>query len=91
MNEALEKFIDEANKESIKKYKEKFRKNANRIIDEAEEGLLVISETSIETLGLPNKVIGLLLTALDEIAQTEFNKEWIINNVKLLLEMLENE
>lgn len=87
----IEKYLLKINKEAFKDKRDEFKTNANKIIDKSEEVCIVLSEKSIESLGMPPLVIGLLLTALEEISETEFNKDWIIENVELLLERLKNE
>lgn len=87
----LDKFLDDMNKKGVKEHKAQFKDSANKIIDEAKNVAIVISETQIEALGLPHHVVAGLLTAIDEVAHNEMNKEFIKEKLKLLLESLENE
>lgn len=89
--EKFEKYLLKVNKEAFKDKKEEFKVNVNKIVDKSEEVCIVLSEKCIETLGIPPLVIGLLLTAIQEISETEINKSWIIENVEKLLENLKNE
>lgn len=87
--EKLEEYLGKMNKIGIQEYREKFREQANKAIDNAEEVLIIVSEKSVETLGTPPHVITGLLSAVETIADADDNNTWIIKNIKLLLERLE--
>lgn len=88
----MEDYIEKANRVGIKEQKEKFKKEVEKIIDNADESVVIITDKQVSTLGFVPYVMASIFTAVEEIANYDSaNKRGVIESIKTLLERLENE
>jgi hypothetical protein len=90
LNDKIGKIINDLNKDGIKEKKESFRESADKIIDNAEEGIVIMSEKCCQTLGVPPVVCAVILSSLETIIENVDCRKMYIENIKLMLERLED-
>jgi hypothetical protein len=88
----MEDYLEKANKVGIKEQKEKFKKEVDKVIDSANEAIVIITDKQINTLGFVPYVMASIFSAIEEIANYDSAyKSVVIENTKKLLEKLEDE
>lgn len=92
LTEDLIKQFKKISKEQIDKERKGFKKDADKLIDEAELGMVVMSEKSTAVLGFPFDLSAIILSSLETIIDNDDKyRSMYIEGLKDLLEKVEKE